>query len=107
MKAPDLDNITPTDLRDDERLALLFVEAVRRKFTSNTQLAVLEFWSQAEKALYDDKHGTPGKLFYALLKAKETRHITAGMEDPRFSPYAERQATGASRICRREDVSFP
>ena len=81
MKAPDLDNVTPTDLRDDERLALLFVEAVRRKFTSNTQLAVLEFWSQAEKALHDDKHGTPGKLFYALLKAKETRHITADMED--------------------------
>ena len=81
MKAPDLDNVTPTDLRDDERLALLFVEAVRRKFTSNTQLAVLEFWSQAEKALHDDKRGTPGKLFYALLKAKEARHITAGMED--------------------------
>ena len=81
MKAPDLDNITLTDLQDNERLAQLFVEAVRRRFTANTQLAVLEFWSQAEKALQDDTHGTPGKLFYALLKANETHHITGSMEE--------------------------
>ena len=49
---PDLDNITSVDLRDDERLAELYLETVRRKFWPNSTRAVLEFWCFAEKALH-------------------------------------------------------
>ena len=73
---PDFDNITGSDLSDDDRLRLLYLEAVRRKFWPNTARDVLEFWCLAEKALNDDKHGTPGKLFYSLVKAKASRFIT-------------------------------
>ena len=77
---PDFDNITATDLREDERLSLLYLEAVRRKFWPNTTTAVLDFWSFAEKALHEDKRGTPGKLFYSLIKAKNTKFVTDAME---------------------------
>ena len=73
---PDFHNITGSDLSDDDRLRLLYLEAVRRKFWPNTARDVLEFWCLAEKALNDDKHGTPGKLFYSLVKAKASRFIT-------------------------------
>ena len=43
MTQPDLDNITATDLSDDERLSTLYLEAVRRKFWPNNLTAVLEF----------------------------------------------------------------
>ena len=67
---PHFDNITGSDLSDDDRLRLLYLEAVRRKFWPNTARDVLEFWCLAEKALNDDKQGTPGKLFYSLVKAQ-------------------------------------
>ena len=73
---PHFDNITGSDLSDDDRLRLLYLEAVRRKFWPNTARDVLEFWCLAEKALNDDKHGTPGKLFYSLVKAKVSRFVT-------------------------------
>ena len=73
---PDFDKITGNDLSDDDRLRLLYVEAVRRKFWPNTARDVLEFWCLAEKALSDDKHGTPGKLFYSLVRAKVSRFVT-------------------------------
>ena len=73
---PHFDNITGSDLSDDDRLRLLYLEAVRRKFWPNTARDVLEFWCLAEKALNDDKHGTPGKLFYSLVKAKAPRFVT-------------------------------
>ena len=77
---PDFDNITAQDLSDDNRLAELFIEAVRRKFWPNSAREVLKFWCMAEKALAEDKHGTPGKLFYANIKAKNSRFITDSLE---------------------------
>ena len=77
---PDFDNITHTDLSNDNRLSTLYVEAVRRKFVPNSVCDVLEFWCFAEKALYDDKCGTPGKLFYSLIKTSATRFITDAQE---------------------------
>ena len=80
LTQPNLNNITAADLRDDERLSLLYFEAVRRKFWPNNVTAVLEFWCLAEKALYEVKRGSPGKLFYFLVKAKNMRFITDAIE---------------------------
>ena len=76
----DFDNITAEDLGDDDRLKLLYLEAVRRKFWPNNHHAALDFFCYAEKALHDDKQGTPGKLFYALIKRKDSAFITQDSE---------------------------
>ena len=91
---PDFDKITGSDLADDDRLSLLYAEAVRRKFWPNTARDVLEFWCLAEKALSDDKHGTPGKLFYSLIRAKVSRFVTDTHEQRAMARIhsAERQA---------------
>ena len=85
MTEPDFDNITEKDLLVDERLSALYLEAVRRKFWPNSPAAVLDFWCLAEKALQDDKKGTPGRLFYALVKAKNTQHVSDTMEQRAMS----------------------
>ena len=77
----DFDNITAEDLGDDDRLKLLYLEAVRRKFWPNNLRAALEFFCYAEKALHDDKHGTPGKLFYTLVKRKNSAWIPQDSEN--------------------------
>ncbi|GIT93352.1 hypothetical protein JANAI62_37860 [Jannaschia pagri] len=77
----DFDNITAADLASDETLGLLYCEAVRRGFWTNDAGRALDFFSFAEKALAEDKQGTPGKLFYALIKRKDMRFITDTMED--------------------------
>ena len=41
---------------------------------------MLDFFSLAEKAIAEDKRGTPGKLFYALVKAKKMNFVTDAME---------------------------
>ena len=73
--------ITPEDLRSNEALSLLYIEAVSKKWWRNTNPDVLEFFSLAEKALQDDKHGTPGRLFHDLVKRKEHERITQTQED--------------------------
>ena len=77
----DFDNISSSDLSNDETLQLLYCEAVRRGFWHNDAGRALDFFSLAEKALADDKRGTPGKLFYALIKNKNMRYVTDAMED--------------------------
>ena len=77
----DFDNITPADLANDETLKRLYCEAVRRGFWANEAGRALDFFSLAEKALADDKRGTPGKLFYALIKNKNMRYVTDAMEE--------------------------
>ena len=81
QKKPNFDKIEPYDLQRPERLKELYIEAVRRGFWLNTEAAALNFFAFAEKALADDKYGTPGKLFYALIKQKNFYHITDGQED--------------------------
>ena len=73
-------SIESGDLADDDRLAQLYVEAVRRGWWLVGNNTVLDFWCLAEKALQDDKYGTPGRLFHSLIKSKERRRITDGQE---------------------------
>lgn len=76
----DFDKIDTTDLSNDERLKMLYIEAVRRGFWHNDTGRALDFFSLAEKALKEDKQGTPGKLFYALIKNKNLKYVTDEME---------------------------
>ena len=80
-RAPNLDTIDARDLRDNDRLASLYREAVQRGYWPNSPAKALEFFAFAEKALHDDRQGTPGKLFYSLVKAKDGRRVTQAMED--------------------------
>lgn len=76
----DFDNITAADLTDNDKLKALYLEAVRRGFWKNDSHSVLEFWCLAEKAMKEDKHGTPGKLFYGLVKRKDLSKVNDAME---------------------------
>jgi len=74
-------SISERDLKSDERLAELFVEAVAHGFWENGNRAVLDFWCLAEKALQDDRLGTPGRLFHGLVKAGNLERITNAQEE--------------------------
>lgn len=78
---PDFDAIEARDLQDDGRLALLYGEAVRRRFWPNSPHHALEFVALAEKSLADDRLGTPGRLFYGLIKAKDASKVSQAAED--------------------------
>ena len=70
----DLGHITRADLTDDRRFKALYAEFVKRRWLpGNANHILLEFAAYAEKALAEDTHGTPGRLFYALIKAWEGR----------------------------------
>ena len=77
---PTIDDIRPEDLTSDERLGALYMQAVRRNYWPNTPRAALEFIALAEKALEDDTHGTPGRLFYSLVKKKDGSKVTGAAE---------------------------
>ena len=98
---PDFDNINAADLSDDDRLKALYLEAVRRKFWPNNVRAVLEFFCFAEKALHDDKQGTPGKLFYALIKRKNAAFITQESESRALLRISSTARQEPRRRCRR------
>lgn len=76
----DVGNISAHDLRDDRRLALIYREFVRLNWYGLSRLHFQEFASYAEKALAEDRYGSPGRLFAALVKADEHR-ITQAQED--------------------------
>jgi plasmid replication initiation protein len=76
----DIDNINPDDLTNIESLKELYIQTVNRGWRDNTNQSVIEFFSYAEKALQDDKHGTPEKLFYHLIKEKNNPNITNAQE---------------------------
>ena len=72
--------ITKDDLTDDDRLSTLYREAIERGWWPRGEAPLLDFWALAEKSLQDDKQGTPGKLFHALVKRGERNRITAAQE---------------------------
>ena len=72
--------IEAEDLRSEQRLGNLYLEAVRRGWWTNSNRNVLDFWSLAEKALHEDKTGTPGALFHSLVKRKAVGLITDTQE---------------------------
>ena len=73
-------HITAEDLRDNERLAALYIDAVQHGYWSNSPQAALEFATLAEKALADDTHDTPGALFVSLLKTADGSMVTQSAE---------------------------
>ena len=73
--------ITERDLRDDSRLSSLYVQMVQRGLWPNNDAAALEFFAVAEKALHDDKLGTPGKLFASLIRKPRPDFVTTACED--------------------------
>ena len=77
---PSIHRITADDLRDNERLAVLYVNAVQHGYWDNSPQAALEFATLAEKALADDTHDTPGALFVSLLKATDGSTVTQAAE---------------------------
>ena len=80
LPPPTIDNVRQEDLTTDERLQTLYMQAVRRRYWANTPGAALEFIALAEKALEDDTHGTPEKLFYSLVKRKDRSKISNAAE---------------------------
>lgn len=73
----DVANITRADLTDDARFKALYREFVKRRWIRNSNPDFLEFAAYAEKALAEDTLGTPGRLFYALIKAEDSRITNA------------------------------
>ena len=77
IQAPDFNNITCRDLEDDERLVHLYFQAVRADFWPNAgSHSVHTFVALAEKALQEAKDNTHGRLFYALVRAKDLSKIS-------------------------------
>ncbi len=74
----DVAHITRADLTDDTRFKALYREFIKRRWLpSNDNRVMLEFAAYAEKALAEDTHGTPGRLFYSLIKAWKGRITNA------------------------------
>lgn len=79
---PNLNFIAEGDLRDDERLSLIYIQTLRAGFWSNRNASdVLTFWALAEKALAEATPGTAGRLFYSLVKKKDFSKLTNQHED--------------------------
>ena len=82
---PNISKIKAEDLQDNARLARLYQKCVKLGWWPNSDQSALDFWCLAEKALHDDKQGTPEKLFYALIKHKDLSKITDGIEKKALS----------------------
>ena len=78
--APSMRRVTAEDLNDDDRLQELYRDAVRSGMWPNSPNSALDFAAFAEKARADDKHGTPGKLFAALVRDGDVTRITQAQE---------------------------
>ena len=75
-----IQNIRSEDLTTDEHLGELYVQAVQHGYWPNSPHTALEFVALAEKALQDDTRGTPGALFYSLIKNKDGSMVTQAAE---------------------------
>ena len=87
---PDINNIAVSNLVDNDQLADLYLQFVSRGFLANSERNFREFVCYAQKALDEDQYGTPGKLFYALIKAKEGR-ISQDQEDRALARFSSKQ----------------
>ena len=70
---PNIDQISKWDLVNDAHLEILYGQFAFRKFIPVSNRGFLKFVAYAEKALEEDGYGTPGRLFYSLIKAFEGR----------------------------------
>ena len=99
LRRPDINSIRSEDLANDERLMDLYIQAVQHGYWPNSAPAVLEFAALAEKALQDDNRGTPAKLFYSLIKRKNSSMVTQAAEDramARFSGHVRQEMVDAA-----------
>ena len=96
---PNIDRITKQDLEVDARLVNLYRAFVERQFVPINNPAFFEFVSYAEKALEEDQFGTPGRLFYSLIKESEGR-ISVAQEEratQRFPSHKRDEVIGRVR----------
>ena len=102
LPPPNISHILREDLEDPERLAELYVHAVRRKYWPNNERALLEFFALAEQALADDRRGTPESLFAWQLINVHTRYISNASEVA-----AQRKLAKFDKISLIEDADKP
>ena len=102
LQPPNILRILREDLEDPERLAKLYVHAVRRKYWPNNERALLEFFALAEQALADDRRGTPESLFAWQLINVHTRYISNASEVA-----AQRKLAKFDKISLIEDADKP
>ena len=102
LPPPNISHIIRADLEDPDRLANLYVQAVRRSWWPNKERALLEFFALAEQALADDRRGTPGKLFAWQLINVHTRYISNASEVA-----AQRKLAKFDKISLIEDADKP
>ena len=99
LPRPDINSIRSEDLANDERLMDLYIQAVQHGYWPNSAPAVLEFAALAEKALHDDNRGTPAKLFYSLIKRKDSSMVTQAAENraiARFPSHVRQEMVDAA-----------
>ncbi len=76
-----INRIIFADLCDIDRLVELYVQAIERRiFCPNNERSLLDFCALAEKALEEDKRGTPEQLLAWLVKNVRVEHITNAQE---------------------------
>ena len=80
LKSPNINRILYEDLVDPERLTELYIQAVGNRYWDNDERALLDFFALSEKALQEDRHGTPEKLFTWQVKNKHLGTITNTQE---------------------------
>ena len=85
---PDINNIAKSNLVNNDQLADLYLQFVSRGFIANSERNFREFVCYAQKALEEDERGTPGKLFYALIKVREGR-ISQDQEDRALARFSK------------------
>ena len=102
LPPPNISHIIREDLEDPDRLANLYVQAVRRSWWPNKERALLEFFALAEQALADDRRGTPGKLFAWQLINVHTRYTSNASEVA-----AQRKLAKFDKISLIEDADKP
>ena len=97
-------DITAYDLGNNDRLQELYHEFVKRKYVKNSEMTFIHFVSYAVKALQEDKFGTPGKMFYSLIKKDEQR-ITDDQEQEALKRFpAEERYQALSGISTTSDT---
>lgn len=82
MPDPRYTSITRRDLELNEHLTVILQQAIARgSWQCRTDRDILEFFALAEKALADDTHETPGRLFRYLVEKRKTDTITNRVEE--------------------------
>ena len=80
LPVPNLKNILPTDLSDQERLESLFQQAVDREWVRPCESDKLNFLAAAIRARTTSAR-EPVRVFVTLVKRRQWSHVTQAQED--------------------------